>query len=120
MTLARRKTITRKKTFKPGKRTKAKQKLPVYKMPQQVEAFEANKANKALQAGPGKRGRIYFRIKKEKVNVQVGDVILETDGLYQVKEIRKGSACQKTAVIICDALDPEKIKDKQILKPKKV
>lgn len=116
----RKKGSRKKKIFKPGKRTQQKQKLPVYNMPQQVDGFDAKRVSEAMAAGAGKRGKIYYRIDKSKINVQVGDIIQESDGLYRVDEIRRGASCQKTAVVYCSAFDPKNIKDNQILKPKKV
>ena len=111
---------------KKGRRIKKNKKPPVNRPTMSRKNFQRvstfSKQTQELKAlGPGKRGKIFYTVPKTEVNVKVGDIIRESDGLYKVTRIRRPSCgAVKNCTVLCDAFDPKTVGSKQVLVPKKV
>jgi len=62
--------------------------------------------------GKGKTPKLIFTVNKNLLNIKVGDVVVQPDGLYKCSEVRRGASCQKMCHIILVPCDPKEVKGK--------
>ena len=75
--------------------------------------------NEASNIGPGKRKRISLLVPKLRlVNIKIGNIIKEYDGLYIIRQIHMGCSASHNATLTCEPFNPKSMDKYKILIPK--
>jgi hypothetical protein len=84
-----------------------------------TNGFDVITSAQAKNIGTGKRGKIYFYVPKDRLNIKPGNIVKMDDGLYIVDKISMGCSAVRTATVYCSAYNPSNLSNTKILVPKK-